>query len=283
MYKRQTPLRYPGGKSRAAERLLKLAPQCKEFREPFLGGGSVALRFTQDNPTADVWVNDLYGHLYNFWKVLQSDYKNLSDSLIEYKNSHNDEVLAKELFNTAKESIADAESFEAACYFWILNKCSYSGLTENSSFSKTASKQNFTVSGAQNLKSVGALIGHWNITNYDYSEVMNDDHDHRGDVFVFLDPPYKIKSYLYGTNAELHKDFDHKIFYDNCQVCPHKWMITYNIDDEIEEWYDNYKQEYFQLTYGMKHRGSKNRNQQELLIKNYEAKVANPLEVMYAG
>ena len=36
----KTPLRYPGGKSRAAERLLKLAPQCKEFREPFLGGGS---------------------------------------------------------------------------------------------------------------------------------------------------------------------------------------------------------------------------------------------------
>ena len=42
----KTPLRYPGGKSRAAERLLKLAPQCKEFREPFLGGGSVALRLS---------------------------------------------------------------------------------------------------------------------------------------------------------------------------------------------------------------------------------------------
>ena len=59
--------------------------------------------------------------------------------------------------------------------------------------------------------------------------------------------------------------------------------IRDSFDDVIDVWYFNYKQEYFQLTYGMKHRGSKNRNQQELLIKNYEAKVANPLEVMYAG
>ena len=101
----KTPLRYPGGKSRAAERLLKLAPQCKEFREPFLGGGSVALRFTQDNPTADVWVNDLYGHLYNFWKVLQSDYKELSDKLIDYKQQNHDELLAKDLFLQCKENI----------------------------------------------------------------------------------------------------------------------------------------------------------------------------------
>ena len=279
----KTPLRYPGGKSREAERLLKLAPNCKEFREPFLGGGSVALRFTQDNPTADVWVNDLYGYLYNFWKVLQSDYKNLSDALIEYKNSHTDEALCKELFLKCKENISDVESFDQACYFWILNKCSYSGLTENSSFSKTASKQNFTVRGAQNLKAVGALIGHWHITNKHYEVVMNEDMSETRDVFVFLDPPYKIKSYLYGTNAELHKDFDHKVFLEDCNNCPHKWMITYNIDEEIEEWFSDYKQEYFQLTYGMKHRGSKNRNQQELLIKNYEAIVANPLEVMYAG
>ena len=42
----KTPLRYPGGKSRAVKKMAHYFPDFndyKEFREPFLGGGSVAL------------------------------------------------------------------------------------------------------------------------------------------------------------------------------------------------------------------------------------------------
>ena len=38
----KTPLRYPGGKSRAAKYLISQFPyDIIEYREPFLGGGSV--------------------------------------------------------------------------------------------------------------------------------------------------------------------------------------------------------------------------------------------------
>ena len=40
----KTPLRYPGGKSRAVKKMAPYFPDFnnyKEFREPFLGGGSV--------------------------------------------------------------------------------------------------------------------------------------------------------------------------------------------------------------------------------------------------
>ena len=47
----KTPLRYPGGKSRAIKHLDPNFPKdFKEFREPFLGGGSVALHTTKDPP-----------------------------------------------------------------------------------------------------------------------------------------------------------------------------------------------------------------------------------------
>jgi DNA adenine methylase len=36
----KSPLRYPGGKSRAVDLILKIIPDLKEYREPFLGGGS---------------------------------------------------------------------------------------------------------------------------------------------------------------------------------------------------------------------------------------------------
>lgn len=275
----KTPLRYPGGKSRAAEKLMQSMPnRISEFREPFIGGGSVALRFSQQYPDIPVWVNDKYLYLYNFWTQLRDHGYDLSEALIEEKNAATDESKSRDLFNAAKEEISSASPFRQAVLFWILNKCSYSGLTENSAFSKTASIQNFTVRGAQNLKQVSAVIKNWTITCKDYTELLTPPGEN---VFIFLDPPYKIKSYLYGTNAELHKGFDHKAFAEACDACKHNWMVTYNIDEEISQWFEKYHQENFQLTYGMQHRGSQNRTQQELLISNFENKTTSPLEVLF--
>ena len=49
----KTPLRYPGGKSRALVKLFQFIPDLKsykEYREPFIGGGSVALEITKRYP-----------------------------------------------------------------------------------------------------------------------------------------------------------------------------------------------------------------------------------------
>ncbi|MBX3066987.1 MAG: DNA adenine methylase, partial [Anaerolineae bacterium] len=40
----KSPLRYPGGKSRAMPQILQQIPlNMREYREPFIGGGSVYL------------------------------------------------------------------------------------------------------------------------------------------------------------------------------------------------------------------------------------------------
>ena len=65
----KTPLRYPGGKSKATKKLFEHFPplmQFEEYREPFLGGGSVAIAVTKAHPDMRIWVNDLYWPLYNF-------------------------------------------------------------------------------------------------------------------------------------------------------------------------------------------------------------------------
>lgn len=272
----KTPLRYPGGKSRVAPMLIEKFPSgIKEFREPFLGGASVALLFSQKHPEIPVWVNDKYEYLYNFWVTLQEDGDNLSDVLVGIKEDHSTEEKAKELFISAKEEISKADPFRKAVLFWILNKCSYSGLTENSSFSASASRQNFTTRGAKHLKNISEIIQHWEITNLDYTEVLQPDGD---GVFCFLDPPYKIGSYLYGTNAEMHKSFDHDDFIAQCKKCPNKWMVTYNNDIDLKEGYKGYNQEEFRITYGMKHRAD-NRHKSELLVTNFTE--STPLEALF--
>ena len=144
MKSHKTPLRYPGGKSRAAPKIDSYFPDLREydeFREPFLGGGSVAIYVAKKYPHLKIWVNDLYEPLVNFWQQLQMFGGDLKDTLMEVKLSNNDPNLARDIFNKYKEQINDKEipNFNRAVAFYVINKCSFSGLTESSSFSRQAS------------------------------------------------------------------------------------------------------------------------------------------------
>jgi DNA adenine methylase len=282
----KTCLRYPGGKSRATKTLAPWYPEnFKEYREPFIGGGSVAIYITKKYPNVDIWVNDLYAPLYNFWIQLRNDGENLSEKLKEIKTKVSDfqtqdlkDKAHKELFDRVLIDINNQDGLERAVSFFILNKCSFSGLTENSTFSPTASRSNFSFIGIEKLKEYSKLIKDWKITNTDYSEVMNADGN---DVFVFLDPPYDIKDFLYGKNREMHKSFDHDLFAENVYKCPHNFMITYNVNEKLLELYKNYYIREWELRYSMAHRGEKGTKENvkvELLITNYPIEKVATLE-----
>ena len=84
----KTPLRYPGGKSRACTKMDPYFPDLSgytEFREPFLGGGSVAIHVTKKYPHLKITVNDLYEPLVNFWMNLQMFGVELSEELLKLK------------------------------------------------------------------------------------------------------------------------------------------------------------------------------------------------------
>ena len=88
----KTPLRYPGGKSRACTKMDPYFPDLrdyKEYREPFLGGGSVAIHVAKKYPHLNIWVNDLYQPLVNFWQQLQDRGDILKDTLVDLKTSNN--------------------------------------------------------------------------------------------------------------------------------------------------------------------------------------------------
>ena len=115
----KTPLRYPGGKSRALSKLLQYIPDLKEFeeyREPFLGGGSVALEVSKRYPRLEIWVNDLYEPLYNFWREVQDHgyeiknvYSNLNKGTVTILPPRNSFLMPsnilKDLWKTVKISI----------------------------------------------------------------------------------------------------------------------------------------------------------------------------------
>ena len=270
----KTPLRYPGGKSRACTKLAQHFPDLKkytEYREPFLGGGSVALYVSKLYPHLDIWVNDLYRPLAIFWQQLQHDGAAMQDKLWSIKNMHPDRDSARELFKQSKEDVNDEskDDFSRAVAFYICNKCSFSGLTESSSFSPQASESNFSFRGIERLSEYSKLIECWTITNLSYERMLTDEKD----VFSYLDPPYDIKDNLYGKKGGMHKGFDHDEFAKNCDEYTSPLLISYNSDQIVKDRFKEWTVAEFAHTYTMRSVGCYNTDQakrKELVLMNYE-------------
>ena len=280
----KTPLRYPGGKSRAVGKIKNFFPNlsnCKEYREPFLGGGSVALHISIAFPHLNIWVNDLYEPLTNFWQILQRQGDEIASKLKDIKANTSD---CRGLFEDSKSILQDRGStpVERAIAFYIVNKCSFSGLTESSSFSRQASIQNFSMRGINKLPQYSRIIQRWTITNDDYEILLTD----LVNAFVYLDPPYEIDSNLYGKKGDMHEGFDHDKFAYKCDQRTAKMLISYNSSQLIKDRFNSWSASEYAHTYTMRSVGdymSKQKQRKELLLFNYnkEPKIQFSFESCY--
>ena len=274
-------MRYPGGKSRAVKFLMPKMPEgITEYREPFVGGGSMAFAFSQANPDAKIWINDLYYNLYCFWTALQSDPKGFGQAMIEKKliAEEKGEEGHRALFAESKEVLKNIEWYsihDVGVAWWCLNKMSFSGLTESGTLSKQACASNFSMLQCTKLEAYGHHIKDWKITNQDYTTLLERS---TASTLVFLDPPYdKVgsngKSILYGKNGEMHKGFNHLKFAVDCRLRDAQMMVTYDSNPELIELWKDWYPESWDLTYTM-HSGKNYREnekkRQELLLTNYD-------------
>jgi len=279
----KTPLRYPGGKSRAVTKLFQFIPDLSKYKayvEPFLGGGSVALEVTKRYPDIQIRVSDKYPPLINFWVALQKFPDELTELVTKMKMDHDTPSLAKSLFIDCKDMLNDKDTSttygQKAAAFYVLNKCSFSGLTESSSFSAQASESNFTMRGIEKLPEYSKLIQNWVIMPFDYVEVL------KGSVrspvslsygsFIYLDPPYDIKDNLYGKSGSMHKGFDHDKFAEIISDIPYDTLISYNSDQLVKDRFKTWKTAEFDHTYTMRSVGDYMKEQgsrKELVLFNY--------------
>ena len=140
----KSPLRYPGGKSRAIAQIAEFIPEeFSEFREPFVGGGSVFIYIRQKYPQVKTWINDLNYDLYCFWIIAQKDVKSLSNKVLEIRENS---TSGKELFRSYQEPDEQLSEFDRAVRFFILNRITFSGTVDSGGYSELAFKTRFTLS-----------------------------------------------------------------------------------------------------------------------------------------
>jgi len=248
----------------------------------------MAIHVTKLYPNMSIWVNDLYEPLVTFWQQLQTNGDKLYRKLQELKSRYPDPSSAKGLFLQSKDYLeGDSEIKESlqeeerklwtAVAFYIVNKCSFSGLTESSSFSSQASDSNFSMNGISKLPGYTQLIKNWKITNLSYEQLLTDDKL----TFTYLDPPYDIRDNLYGRKGSMHKRFDHDRFASDCDKFAGPQLISYNSSQLVKERFKTWEVGEYSLTYTMRSVGEYMREQKErkeLLLFNYEKTLEN-LEV----
>jgi DNA adenine methylase len=265
----KSPLRYPGGKSRAIKQIQQQLPKkFSEYREPFVGGGSVFIYLKQTYPNIDIWINDLNQELYLFWKYAQSDLQALVKTLRDIKTNR---INGRELFTElTKIEVTELSDFERAVRFFVLNRITFSGTVESGGFSEAAFQKRFTESSIDRLEILGKILPGIHITNLDYREVVKAEGN---DTFIFLDPPYltATKSRLYGKDGHLHTSFNHRDFAQTMKENEHQWLITYDDAEEIRNYFQDSKIIPWQLQYGMNnYKQGKAEKGQEIFIRNYD-------------
>lgn len=270
----KSPLRYPGGKSRAIEQMKLLVPkEFEEYREPFVGGGSFFIYLKQVYPKLRIWINDLNPELYYFWKYAQIDSEKLAKEVLKIKSERtNGQELFNELVSVNNESLS---GLERAVRFFVLNRITFSGVVESGGYSQGAFVGRFTESSIQRVAKLGKLLEGIKITYLDYREVISSGGK---EVFTFLDPPYfkATKSKLYGKNGILHTGFNHDEFASEMKKCKHSWLITYDDSPEIRKNFEFANIYDWELQYGMNnYKQGKAEKGSELFISNYVLPKAN--------
>ncbi len=266
----KSPLRYPGGKSRAVKIIAPLIPKFDEFREPFVGGGSVFVYLKQKYPNKKYWINDLYSNLYHFWDKCQNETTALINQIQEWKNNYQD---GKELYRYLLDNIKDFDDLKKASAFFVFNRITFSGTTESGGFSNAAFHKRFTQSSIRRAEELSKILSETKITNLDFEDVIKETGEN---VFLFLDPPYysATKSALYGKNGNMHKKFNHERFANSLKQTKHKWLVTYDDSAYIRDLFSFANIISWDLTYGMRNVGE-NSDQigKELFISNYISEI----------
>ena len=240
----KSPLRYPGGKTRACKTLDEIINE-KGFDKsvvisPFFGGGSFEF-FLRTKYGSKLIVNDKFKPLISFWKSVQIRKAELCSELRKLLN-----VVSKSIFSTMRDTIMeDTDDFIQGYKYFVINRCSFSGATLSGGFSAESSKKRFTESSIKRTEDLN--LNDVEFHNLDFETFLK---GKKG--LIFLDPPYYLNenSNLYGKNGDMHENFNHEKLF---QVLKKRknWIMTYNNCDYIRDLYKNYEIREVKWSYGM--------------------------------
>jgi len=235
-----SPLRYPGGKTRARKKLAQIVRDHFNDLEgvttlvsPFVGGGSFEFYLQATLAIPLLVANDIFAPLIRFWESAKGDNLELCDR-IEKVRGEVDKPVFREYQNRI---MGTRERVEQGVMFFVINRCSFSGATLSGGFSQQSADKRFTLSSVDRVRALD--LSNVRFHNLDFENFLYDHVTEK--TFVFLDPPYALpeskSNVLYGKQGDAHSKFDHARLAQCVKKLGCQWMMTYNKCAFIEEMY----------------------------------------------
>ena len=264
-------LRYPGGKTRVLDRIIPILSDIEhnEFREVFVGGGSVFLNKklqANTNNNIDNWINDKDSNISALWKVIKSNPEGLIDMIRE----NYPDVDLWEFWKNKK--IKSLSRLEKAFRLLFLNRTNFSGIISAKPIGGIENQDTATYQIdcrwnsdllIRRIRNISELLNNVRITTKNYSQVINAKGDQ---VLLFLDPPYYQKGEM--LYDEYMTPRQHKYLAKLLKETEHKFLLTIDNCEKIRKLYSwaNIKNEEWKYTIN----SDKNKIGKELFITNFD-------------
>lgn len=243
-YKRYlgSPLRYAGGKSLAAAKIIRCFPDqvTKKMISPFFGGGSIEIALANEMDTT-VIAYDLFDILVNYWQVQIKYPENLYSELKKLKPTK--KVYSKVKARLKRHWLQEKKLNKldlASCYFFNHNLSYGPGfLGWMSKIYESEIKYQKTIEKVRDFKCINLQVQQGS-----FEKTLP---EHRKD-FLYLDPPYFLEGdskmfrgiYPQRNFPIHHKGFDHLKLRKLLGQHRGKFVLSYNDCSQVRELYKDF-------------------------------------------
>lgn len=259
------PFRWAGGKYYALKILRPFWENVKhdEYREPFLGGGSV---FWAKDQVKYNWINDIDEDLV-FTLNFISNIKKRNNLLKLFT----DEKEASKEQHSKVKSIEPKTELERAYRYYYLNRTSFSGKMKNPSWGYKPKRSLPPPRWKERIIPCSEKLDGVKLTCLDFEEVINAPAIGKN-VLIFLDPPY-YKAKQENHYVKSFKNIDHIRLAKVLKKTKHNFFLTYDDCQEVRDlyaWANIYEINFFYRLDNSNDNEKKRKKGNELVITNFK-------------
>lgn len=231
-----SPLRYPGGKTRLANKLLEAIEKNFDQKEkvvlvePYAGGAGASLALLFAGKVEKIVINDLDRAIFTFWKIAVSD----TDYLIN--KIRRTEVTIEEWKKQKAIYVSTKNERKLAFATLFLNRTNRSGIMNGGPIGGIDQSGTWKVNARftkqtiiDRLEKVKEFRNKIEVCNLDGIELLKklEKRKNRKQYFIFLDPPYFQKGQSLYLNHYSNKDHENLSGFLGKSLFK-KWVMTYD-------------------------------------------------------
>jgi len=251
-----TPLRYPGGKSRISnfieDMILLNNLEDSNLYELYAGGAGASINVLFSGLCKKIILNDLDFHIYSFWHSIL----NQTDELIKLISDAEVNIKNWDFQKSIYDDFSNHSILEVGFSTFFLNRTNRSGILYKAGpIGGRDQTGNYLIDVRFNKKNlinrIIKIADHKDsieIHNKETIQYLKYIFKLKKKNLIFLDPPY----YNQGENLYMnfYKDSDHEKLSKILQSNQDKnWLLTYDNVDRIKQLYKNSRRAYFPMTY----------------------------------